>query len=270
MRGFVNSSRIGIAVLLSSVLLAGGCGFEAFVDDVLRSEEEPARATAPPTNTPWSYSTPSATPMPTNTPWTWRPSRPAATSTPTSRPTPSPTPSPTPVPVVNLLGCLPAMDDVPAGLRLDDEDATLSIDEVAGEVEDAAGYRDLLADWGYRGGSARQFSLPDPGLRDFLTRMLALEARALEFASAAAAGEAIAFQRDYAKQRPGWRLKDVAIDPLGDATYALSGTADYEGTEVSVAAIFIQDGNRVLRFVGIAGRLDPLDDTIEIARASSC
>jgi hypothetical protein len=167
---------------------------------------------------------------------------------------------------VNLLDFLPSEDDVPDDMRLEREEATLTAEQVADEVGDPTEYLELLDEWDFRGGSLREYQLPSPGIGDFLSELLGLEARGLEFGSSADALAAIKYQRDFARDRPGWNLDDAEIEQLGDASFALTGTADYDGTEVSVAAIFVQDGNRVFRFVGVGGLEEPFDETLKIAR----
>ncbi len=170
------------------------------------------------------------------------------------------------MPVVDLLDFLPAEDEVPNDLRLEREEATLTAEQVADEVEDPAEYLRLLDEWEFRGGSLREYQLPSPGISEFLSDLLGLEARGLEFGSEADALAAIEYQREFARNRDGWNLDDAEVEQLGDATFALTGTADYDGTEVSVAAIFVQDGNRVFRFVGVGGMEEPFDETLKIVK----
>jgi hypothetical protein len=153
-------------------------------------------------------------------------------------------------------------------MKLLREEAHLTADQVVAEVEDAdrAEYLHRLDEWDFRGGSMREYQLPNPGISEFLSKLLGLEARGMEFGSRADALAAIDYQREFARNRPGWKLKVAEVEQLGDATFALTGTADYEGTEVSVAAIFVQDGNRVFRFVGVGGVKDPLAETVKIAK----
>jgi hypothetical protein len=218
----------------------------------------------------WSYSTatptPIVTPAATSTP---RPtSTPTATATPTatSTPTPRPSPTPSPTPVVSLLPALPTEDDLPNGLRLDNEVAHLEIDAIARESDDPAEYGRRLQEWGYTRGAAREFLYPNPGVVEFLTRMLGFDARVMEFGSATHATSAIEFQRDFALARPDWRLRETSVDRIGDTTIALVGTADYQGMEVRVSAIFVRDGDRVYRFVAISGGYDAFSDAVDIAR----
>jgi len=268
MLSFVRPLRFVAVSSLGLVLLAGGCSFEEFFAGGSERESALPESTAAATQTPWRYSTPTSTPPPTHTPWIYVPATQTrtATGTPTRTPTPSPTPSPTLAPVVNLLDMLPSEDDVPDNLRLEREEATLTAAQVADEVPESGEYLRLLDEWDFRGGSLREYQLPSPGLSDFLSELLGLEARGLEFGSSADALAAIEYQREFARNRAGWNLDDADIEQLGDATFALTGTADYDGTEVSVAAIFVQDGNRVFRFVGVGGLEEPFDETLEIVR----
>jgi hypothetical protein len=153
-------------------------------------------------------------------------------------------------------------------MRLEREEATLTAEQVADEVDGAGreAYLDLLDDWDFQGGSLREYQVPSPGIGEFLKDLLGLEARGLEFGSSADALAAIKYQREFARERDGWNLKDADVEQIGDASYALRGTADYDGTEVSVAAIFVQDGNRIFRFVGVGGMQDPFDETLKIAK----
>jgi hypothetical protein len=169
---------------------------------------------------------------------------------------------------VNLLGELPSESDVPDNMRMEREEATLTADQVADEVTGAehGEYLRLLEEWEFRGGSLREYQLPSPGISDFVSELLGLEARGMEFGSDAAALDAIEYQREFARNRAGWNLDDADVEQLGDATFAMTGTADYDGTEVSVAAIFVQDGNRVFRFVGVGGLEEPFDETLEIVK----
>jgi|GEM_PF-5537232 len=264
------SVRIVVASSLGVVLLAGGCSFEDFFSSDFDRGDTRFEATATRERT-----TPTATmtPPPTHTPWIYVPERPTRTSTPTPTPTrtptPSPTPSPTATPVVDMLDDLPGEDDVPNNLRLEREEATLTARQVASEVEAPDEYLRLLDDWGFRGGSLREFQHPSPGIGDFLSdKLLGLEVRGLEFGSTADALAAIEYQREFARNRDGWNLKDASVEQIGDAIFALTGTAKYEGTEVSVAAIFVQDGNRVYRFVGVGGLEEPFNRTLRIVKAT--
>ncbi|HEX5165373.1 MAG TPA: hypothetical protein VFV93_08260 [Thermomicrobiales bacterium] len=258
------SGRVVVAVSLGLVLLAGGCSFEDFFAGSESRDDSSQRETAPPT--------PTSTVPSTFTPWIYVPKTATRTATPTRTPTPRPTatpsPTPSPTPVVNLLGSLPSEEDVPDGMRLEREEATLSAEQVADEVEgpDRAEYLRLLDDWDFRGGSLREYQLPSPGVGEFLRDLLGLEARGLEFGSEANALAAIKYQREFARNRAGWDLHDADVEQLGDASFALTGTADYDGTEVSVAAVFVQEGNRVYRFVGVGGLQKPFDETLKIAK----
>ena len=264
------SVRLVVASSLGIVLLAGGCSFEEFFSsDFDRSGARPEATATQGRTTPTATTTPPAT----HTPWIYVPDKPTRTSTPTPAPTrtptPTPTPSPTATPVVNLLEELPGADDVPDNLRMEREEPTLTAEQVASEVETPDDYLRLLGDWGFRGGSLREFQHPSPGIGDFLSdKLLGLEVRGLEFGSQADALAAIEYQREFARNRAGWNLKDARVEQIGDATFALTGTAKYEGTEVSVAAIFVQDGNRVYRFVGVGGLEEPFDRTLQIVRAA--
>lgn len=272
MFSFVRPVRFVAAAGLGLLLVAGGCSVEEFFADGIERDEPLRESTAPATMTPWRYSTPTSTAPPTHTPWVYVPATSTrtatATRTSTPLPTPSPTPSPTLAPIVNLLDFLPSEDEVPGDMRLEREEATLTARQVADEVEEPgnAEYLRLLDEWDYRGGSLREYQLPSPGIGEFLSELLGLEARGLEFGSEADALAAIEYQREFARNRAGWNLDDAVIEPLGDASFALTGTANYDGTEVSVAAIFVQDGNRVFRFVGIGGLEEPFDETLKIAK----
>lgn len=291
MGSFVRSVRYVVVGGVGLALLAGGCSFEDFFSNgepaVISPRATPTltpTSTVPPTMTPWIY-----VPQQDNLPATRTPDIPlqdnlpvtrtpnvtqsataTSTRTPTATrtPTPSPTPSPTPRPAVNLLGSLPTVDDVPDSMRMQREEATLTVTQVAAEVAEPgrAEYLRLLDEWGYRGGSLREFQVPSPGMGEFLRDLLGLEVRALEFGSAEDALAAIDYQREFARERAGWDLNDADIEQLGDASFALTGTAEYDGTDVSVAAIFVQDGNRVYRFVGVGGLQDPFDETLKIVK----
>jgi hypothetical protein len=170
--------------------------------------------------------------------------------------------------VTGLLALLPTASDLPDDLTLDQEDADLTTPEVAAEADDAASYAAQLTAWTYRGGASRQFVLPDPGLGDFVSKLLGFQALVLEFGSAAPAREALDFQHSYALQRAGWDLQDVAGDAVGDASVTLTGTADYEGTTVQAVVVLVQRGARLYRFVAISGLADELDMTLRIARSA--
>lgn len=278
----VRVAFLGVGVLL---LVASGCGFS----DVLEWSGNPSlqttdatptptttataaqlRSTPIPTATMWRYSTATPTPVQddmlavTRTPHPTSTPTPTSTSTPSPTATPSPTPSPTPLP--SLLPSLPTEEDLPNGLRLEREVSHLEIAEIAREAEDSAAYERRLRDWGYTRGAAREFLLPNPGVVDFLTKMLGFDARVMELGSAASATNAIEFQRDFALSRPDWRLNETSVERIGDASIALTGTADYQGMEVRVAAIFVRDGDLVYRFVAVSGGYDAFDDAVDIAR----
>ena len=74
--------------------------------------------------------------------------------------------------MTGLLALLPTASDLPDDLTLDQEDDDLTTPEVAAEADDAASYAAQLTAWQYRGGASRQFVLPDPGLGDFVSRLL--------------------------------------------------------------------------------------------------
>jgi hypothetical protein len=296
-RSLGTRARVAVAGLLGIVLLAGGCSFaDVFewsgIPAMPAGEGTPATTvTATATVTGATGTTPTATrprntPIPTNTAWVYATQTPTsraqasptstptprATSTPTPRPTSTPTPAPTrtptpsPTPVPSLLPLLPDESQVPSGLRLDREVAYLTLEDVARESDNPDDYARRLREWGYTNGAAREFLYPNPGVVEFLSRILGLDTRVMEFRSAAAADEAIAYQKDFALRRPDWRLTETNVERIGDATVALRGTADLDGMEVRVSAIFVRHGNTVYRFVGISGGYDAFNDTLTVAR----
>lgn len=252
------------------VLLAGGCSFEDVFSGGVGRDDASSQQQSQATQTPPRRLMPTSTVPPTNTPWTYVPKTATRAATATQTPKPSPTLSPTPRPAVSLLSFLPAGNEVPDGMRLEREEATLTAAQVADEVtgEGRAEYLRLLDEWKFEGGSLREYQAPSPGIGEFVNGLLGLEARGLEFGSPAGALAAIEYQREFARNRDGWKLQDADVEQLGDASFAMTGTADYDGTEVSVAAIFVQDGNRVFRFVGVGGLKDPFDETLKIAKES--
>lgn len=256
-------------LVVGLVALAPACSFSDFWAEYAGREQDddaPAAGVVP-TNTPWAYATPTPTALPTGTPYTYRP---PATSTPrpapTRTPTPAPTPSPTPLP--SLLGELPAASDIPGDLEVTYEDADLTPEEVAAETTDPAAHLQRLRDWGYRRGAARELALEDPGMKEYLSELLGFQVSVLEFGSPGQARAAMDFQRVYAKAQADWDLDDEPAPDLGDASAALTGTAEYEGTDVQVAAIFVQQGNRLYRFIAVAGLYDPWDDAVAVARGT--
>lgn len=289
-RHSVRMAFLGVGALL---IVAAGCGFS----DVLEWAGEPSASnatstpnggtgTAQPQVTPiptapmWVYATPtatiptSATATPTSdylsdvtrTPSTSATPTPAATSTPTPRPTATPSPTATPVPLVSLLPFLPTEADLPGRMRLENEVEFLTVEQIASEAGNAAEYQRLLGEWGYTRGASREFLLPNPGVFEFLSELLGFEARVMEFDSANDATAAIEFQRDFALERPDWRLRETTVERIGDASMALTGTADYDGMEVRVSAIFVRDGDLVYRFVAVSGAYDAFSDAVRIAR----
>jgi hypothetical protein len=103
-------------------------------------------------------------------------------------------------------------------------------------------------------------------MSDYFSKLLGFQASVLEFGSAQQAREAMEFQRVYARAQPDWDLNDTPVERVGDTSIALTGSAEYEGTDVRVVAVFVQDGSRLYRFIAIAGLYDPFDDTVDIAR----
>jgi hypothetical protein len=248
--------RLGLVVAVG--LIVSACDISWLFDDPFAQSDEVA------TPSPSATSTKQASPTATRTPTRTSSKTPTATRTPTATPTPSPTPTPTRV--TGMQALLPSEADLPDGLELDQEDQDLTAAEVAVEADDPEHYAAQLAAWGYRGGASRQFLLPDPGLGDFFTEMLGFQATVLQFGSAEQARGALAFQYSYALRRDGWELADADMAPMGDSSAALNGSADYEGTTVRAAVIFVQQGNRLYRFVGISGATDHFDTTVDIAR----
>lgn len=256
----------GVAVISGIILLtATGCSIEQFFE----SDWTDAGASGTPAASPTATRV-RPTPMPTNTPWVYSTATPATTPAPTRTPTPlptatpSPTPSPTPAP--DYLSTLPTLDDMPDDFRLTSEDATLTAAEAAKGFNNAAQLAERLTALGYRGGAYREFALPDPGVAEFVTKMLGFQATVMRFDTVAHADEAIAFQREFAKGQADWELNDTPVDALGDATSAMKGTAEYEGTDVKVAVIFVRDGTDVYRFIAISGVYDAFDEAEDIAR----
>jgi hypothetical protein len=283
-------ARVAFVGLIGVVLIAGGCSFADFFEwsgipaapvesltPQATSGTPAATATATgitraqstpiPTNTPWTYATqtPTARVQASPTPRATTTPTPRATSTPTPAPTRTPTPSPTPI--ASLLPELPTEAEVPSGLRMEREVAYLEVAEIARESDNPAEYERRLREWGYTRGAAREFQYPNPGVVEFLSRILGLDVRVMEFASANAADEAIAFQKDFALRRPDWRLSESNVEQIGDTTIALRGYADYDGMEVRVSAIFVRHGNLVYRFVGVSGGYDAFNDTLNVARS---
>lgn len=250
---------LGVAGLV--LLMASGCSIEDFF--------------GLPDSTGGTHATPGATatrerptPIPTNTPWVYVTATPTPTSTPAPRPSPTPTvrptPSPTPAPV--LLPLLPTADDLPDGLEQTGEDAALTAREAAAGFADADRLAERLVALGYAGGAYREFALPNPGITDFVTRMLGFQATVMRFDTAAHASEAIVFQRAFAKEQAEWDLDDAAVERIGDESAALTGFAVYDGVDVKVVVVFVRDGALVYRFIAISGVHDTFADTVAIAR----
>lgn len=214
----------------------------------------------PATHTPWAYSTQTPTPRPAQT------STPTPTRTPTSTRTPTPLPTPSPTPATDYLTLLPSVADVPGKLELMREDAAVTVAEVGEGFGAGTGLVERLDALDYRGGALREFALSNPGLRDYLSRLLGMQTAVLEFGTAAQAQDALDAQQDFARNQPDWNLNTRNIDTIGDATVALTGDAVYDGTDVVVVAIFVRDGARVYRFISISGTYDAWGDTVRLAR----
>jgi hypothetical protein len=161
---------------------------------------------------------------------------------------------------------LPDADALPDDLEMTAEDASLTAQEAAVGFGNAQQLATQLEALGYRAGAYREFALPDPGVSEFFTKMLGFQATVMQFDTAAHAGEAIAFQREFAKTQPDWDLDDSAVVKIADESAAMAGTAVYEGTDVNVVVIFVRDGNLVYRFIAVSGVYDTFDDTVEIAQ----
>lgn len=245
--------RIAGGGLLASVLLLPACGFEdLWSTDSLDGEDGDPQVTA----------TPSSTPRPTATPWTYRP-----TVVPGRTPSATPSPTPTPVPATDLTVYLPTLDDLPGGFEQTREELNRSIDEVSVESNDPAEYTRLLRSLGYKQSVVREFQLPDPDIRDLLTKnLLGMEVQVMEFRGQGAARTALNYQMNVAQERDGWNLDPRDVEQFADGAWALAGTANYDGVDVTVGAIFILDGNRLYRFVGIGGREKPFGRTEDIVR----
>lgn len=260
--GFVRAARRGaIAVAGIALLFTAGCSLEEFFGTDWSDDSVSGTPTATPVR---------STPMPTNTPWVFvtatPTSTPAPTSTPTPRPTATPTPTPSPTPVPDYLRFLPTLDAMPDDFELTAEDASLTAAEASEGFEDPAQLAERLNALGYESGAYREFALPDPGISEFVTKMLGFQATLMQFDSAGHASDAIAFQSAFARGQADWDLDDKAVERIADASTALTGTAVYEGTDVNVVVIFVRDGDLVYRFVAISGLYDAFDDTVEIAR----
>ena len=144
----------------------------------------------------------------------------------------------------------------------------MTVEEVGEGFGAGDGLATSLEQLDYRGGGLRQFALPDPGLGDYLSRLLGMQTAVLEFGSAAQATEAMNVQQEFARNQDDWDIKTRNLDQIGDGSLALSGDAVYDDTDVKVVAIFVRDGNRVYRFVSISGTYDAWDDTVKLARAT--
>lgn len=259
-------------------LILAGCGLNDLADlsfdtdDATDSATSRATATTrpQPTNTPWSYqatNTPWAYSTPTEAPWSYEiPTQTPRTPTPT--PTATRTPSPTPIPATDYLALLPGEDQVPGKLELAREDKDVTVEEVGEGFGAGAGLATSLERLDYRGGGLREFALPDPGLGDYLSRLLGMQTAVLEFGTDAQATEAMNVQQEFARNQDDWDIKSRDIEQIGDASLALTGDAVYEGTDVKVVAIFVRDGNRVFRFVSISGTYDAWDDTVKLAHTT--
>jgi len=256
-----------VAAIVAIGLLASACDI-SWLTAPFDDEAQQAVAPSPTATHASAIATPRPTatmlPMPFSTPAVHATATPKATATPS--PTPQPTLTPTPVRVTGLAALLPTVEDLPNDFQLDSEDADLTAAEVAAEADNAPDYVAKLSEWDYRGGASRQFSLPDPGFSEFISKLLGLQATVLEFGSAEQAQQALAFQYAYAQQRPGWDLHTTDVEALGDSSMALTGSADYQGTTVRAAVIFVQQGARLYRFVGISGATDHFDTTVDIAK----
>lgn len=257
---------VAASTLLASVFLLSACGFEDLWSNDAFGEGDGDGSGATPTTTARATSTP----MPTATPWTFRATpTPGGTTVVSPTPTPTQTPSPTatPVPATDLTVYLPTLEDLPGGFEQTRENLAQTIDDLSREANDPAEYAGLLVSLGFMQAVAREFQLPDPDLRDLLTKnLLGMEVQVLEFRNQGSARSALHYQLQVAQERDGWKLKARDVEQFADGAWALAGTANYDGIDVTVGAIFILDGNRVYRFVGIGGREKPFDRTEDIVR----
>jgi hypothetical protein len=111
--------------------------------------------------------------------------------------------------------------------------------EASAGYADAARLTEQLQALGYLRGAYREFALPDPGIREYVTKMLGFQATIMQFASADQAHEAITFQLGVARQQPDSNIDDATVEPIADESAALTGTSVYEGTDVKVVVLFV-------------------------------
>jgi len=176
------------------------------------------------------------------------------------------TPTPSPVAAIDYLALLPAQDDVPGDLDLLREDAAVTVEEVGEGFGAGSGLAERLDALDYRGGGLREFALPNPGLSEYFSELLGMQTAVLEFGSAAEASTAMNVQQQFARNQPDWDIDPANIDAISDETIALKGDAVYEGTDVTVVAVFVREGARVYRFISISGAYNAWVDTVRLAR----
>jgi len=155
---------------------------------------------------------------------------------------------------------------MPSHFKVTSEDPSMTAREATAGFQNADQLATQLTALGYRAGAYREFQLPDPGVADYLTKMLGFQSTVMRFGSADQAHQAIPFQMDVAKGQPDWKLNEKTVDQIGDETTALTGTAVYDGTDVKVVALFVRDGADVYRFIAISGAYDAFNDTVHIAQ----
>jgi hypothetical protein len=146
------------------------------------------------------------------------------------------------------------------------EDGRVTVDEVGEGFGGDAGLADALRDLDFVGGGLREFALDNPGISEYFSRLLGMQTAVLEFGSAEQAAQAMDLQQSFARSQPDWDIDPKQIDQIADEAIALTGDAEYEGTDVIVVAIFVRDDDRVYRFISISGAYDAWDDTVELAR----
>lgn len=209
----------------------------------------PTSTAAPPTATvpPPTATAPAVTPTP-------KPAQAGGAASGGDAPTATTKPS-TP----KIADMLPTKNDVPDGFQQTDN-GKLSKDEVAATFSDPKDAATKFDEWQWKENVYRTFAIPADAKHatDDVTYLYVSIHR---FGSSDAASAALPYFAQEVEKARGLHKIDVS-DKLGDEIIALAGPAD-GSNEV---ALYIRDGNRIIRVTAFADSGDSTDEAVRLAK----
>lgn len=168
----------------------------------------------------------------------------------------TPAASASPFPASGIALLLPTLQQVPPGLEITD-DRERSLDEVTANFSDPARAREQFIDWGWQRNVIRAFHTPT-GAPAAPEKIDGIYVSIHEFGTPEFAAAALDYS--FGVQATDTRLAEIAIDPLGDTSRALSGTVAY-GNEVT---IYVQRGTALIRLSASSPTGDPKVQAIDL------